>query len=84
LAVLAGETYGLLCDVLLVMDFEKAITVMVVVSLTTMAAAGFYVKNIPSFLVWIFQTWMQGCTNVGVIDHDFLCDGSDVLAEEYW
>lgn len=52
LAVLAGESYGLLCGAL-VMDFEKAMTIMVVISLTQMAAGGYYIKNIPDFLVWL-------------------------------
>ena len=52
LAVLAGESYGLLCGAL-VMDFEKAMTVMIVFSLTAMAAGGYYIKNIPAFLQWL-------------------------------
>lgn len=84
LAVLAGESYGLLCGAL-VMDFEKAMTVMVVISLTTMAAGGFYVKNIPNFLVWIkyISPFKPGyeAAQVLVFDRNVPCDGSGVLAE---
>ena len=51
LAVLAGESYGLLCGAV-VMDFSKALTYMVVISVTAMAAGGFYVQNIPAWLEW--------------------------------
>lgn len=84
LAVLAGESYGLLCGAL-VMDFEKAMTVMVVISLTTMAAGGFYVKNIPNFLVWIkyISPFKPGyeAAQVLVFDRNVPCDGSGILAE---
>jgi ABC-type multidrug transport system ATPase subunit len=84
LAVLAGESYGLLCGAL-VMDFEKAMTVMVVISLTTMAAGGFYVKNIPNFLVWIkyISPFKPGyeAAQILVFDRSVPCDGSGILAE---
>jgi len=84
LAVLAGESYGLLCGAL-VMDFEKAMTIMVVVSLTTMAAGGYYVKNIPDFLVWIkyispFKPGYEAAQRL-VFDRSVPCDGSGILAE---
>ena len=84
LAVLAGESCGLLVGAL-VMDFEKAMTVMVVISLTQMAAGGFYVKNIPSFLVWVkyispFKPGYEAAQKL-VFDRNVPCDGSGNLAE---
>lgn len=84
LAVLAGESYGLLCGAL-VMDFERAMTIMIVISLTTMAAGGFYIQNIPSFISWIkyvspFKPGYE-VSQMLVFDRDVPCDGSDVLAE---
>jgi len=84
LAVLSGESYGLLCGAL-VMDFEKAMTVMIVFSLTAMAAGGFYVENIPSFLVWLkyvspFKPGYEAAQML-VFDRNVPCDGSGALAE---
>jgi ABC-type multidrug transport system ATPase subunit len=84
LAVLAGESYGLLCGAL-VMDFEKAMTIMVVVSLTAMAAGGYYIKNIPTFIGWIkyispFKPGYEAAQTL-VFDRSVPCDGSSVLAE---
>jgi ABC-type multidrug transport system ATPase subunit len=83
LAVLAGESYGLLCGAL-VMDFEKAMTIMVVVSLTAMAAGGYYIKNIPTFIGWIkyispFKPGYEAAQTL-VFDREVPCDGSGVLA----
>lgn len=83
MAVLAGESYGLLCGAL-VLDFEKAMTVMVVISLTQMAAGGFYLKNIPSFLVWLKYTspFKPGyeAAQILVFDREIPCDGSGILS----
>lgn len=84
LAVLAGESYGLLCGAL-VMDFEKAMTIMVVISLTTMAAGGFYVQNIPAWLEWVkylspFKFGYEAAQQM-IFDSGVRCDGSGVLAE---
>lgn len=84
LAVLAGESYGLLCGAL-VMDFEKAMTVMIVFSLTAMAAGGYYIKNIPAFLQWLkyispFKPGYEAAQAL-VFDRDVPCDGSGILAE---
>jgi ABC-type multidrug transport system ATPase subunit/ABC-type multidrug transport system permease subunit len=83
LAVLAGESYGLLCGAV-VMDFEKAMTIMVVISLTTMAAGGFYVQNIPVWLEWVkylspFKFGYEA-SQLMIFDSDVLCDGSGALA----
>ena len=79
LAVLAGESYGLLCGAL-VMDFEQAMTIMIVISLTAMAAGGFYIKNIPAFIQWIkyvspFKPGYEAAQQL-VFDRNVPCDGS--------
>lgn len=83
LAVLAGESYGLLCGAL-VMDFERAMTIMVVISLTTMAAGGFYVQNIPVWLEWVKYTspfkFGYEASQILIFDSPVECDGSGVLA----
>lgn len=82
LSVLTGESYGLLCGAL-VMDFEKSMTYMIVISLTTMAAGGFYVDNIPSFIEWLkylspFKFGYEA-SQIMVFDRDVPCDGSGYL-----
>ncbi len=83
LAVLAGESYGLLCGAL-VMDFERAMTIMVVISLTSMAAGGFYVQNIPIWLEWVKYTspfkFGYEASQIMIFDSPVKCDGSGVLA----
>jgi len=83
LAVLAGESYGLLCGAL-VMDFEKAMTIMVVISLTTMAAGGFYVQNIPVWLEWVkylspFKFGYEAA-QLMIFNEPVACDGTGQLA----
>lgn len=84
LAVLAGESYGLLCGAL-VMDFERAMTIMVVISLFAMAAGGFYVQNIPTWLTWVKYTspfkFGYEASQILIFDGPVECDGSGVLAE---
>lgn len=84
LAVLAGESYGLLCGAL-VMDFERAMTIMVVISLTSMAAGGFYVQNIPVWLTWVKYTspfkFGYEASQIMIFDGPVKCDGSGILAE---
>ncbi len=84
ISVLAGESYGLLCGAL-VMDFEKATAIMIVISLTSMAAGGYYVQNIPVWLTWLkfispFKFGYEA-SQILVFDRDVPCDGSGVLAE---
>lgn len=83
LAVLAGESFGLFVGAL-VLDFEKATAVMIVVSLTTMAAGGYYVQNIPSWIAWIKYTspfkFGYEASQILVFDRDVKCDGSGDLA----
>lgn len=82
LSVMAGESFGLLVGAL-VMDFEKAMVVMVVFSLTLMVAGGYYVDNIPVFLEWIrylspFKYSFDASQQL-VFDKNVPCDGSGVL-----
>jgi ABC-type multidrug transport system ATPase subunit len=83
MAVLAGESYGLLCGAV-VMDFEKAMTIMVVISLTTMAAGGFYVQNIPVWLEWVKYTspfkFGYEASQIMIFNENVPCDGSGKLA----
>jgi len=84
LAVLAGESYGLLCGAV-VMDFSKALTYMVVISVTAMAAGGFYVQNIPAWLEWTkyispFKFGYEA-SQILIFDSPVKCDGSGALAE---
>lgn len=60
-------------------------TIMVVISLTTMAAGGFYVQNIPSWLEWLkylspFKFGYEA-SQIMIFDSPVRCDGSGVLAE---
>jgi len=84
LAVLAGESYGLLCGAL-VMDFQKAMTIMVVISLTSMAAGGFYIQNVPTWLAFVKYTspfkFGYEASQLLVFDDAVKCDGSGVLAQ---
>lgn len=83
LAVLAGESYGLLCGAL-VMDFQKAMTIMIVISLTSMAAGGFYVQNVPTWLAFVKYTspfkFGYEASQLLVFNDAVRCDGSGVLA----
>jgi len=51
-AVLVGECLGLLIGAT-VPDFERAVVVMTLVSLSLMLTGGFFVQNIPSFFSWV-------------------------------
>jgi len=82
LGVLSGESLGLLVGAL-VMDSEKALTVMVVYTLTSLVAGGFYIKNIPVFMAWApylspFRYAYQSTATL-VFDHPVPCDGSGTL-----
>mmetsp|Transcript_13572 Transcript_13572/g.19848 ORF Transcript_13572/g.19848 Transcript_13572/m.19848 type:complete len:361 (+) Transcript_13572:2-1084(+) len=81
---LAGESFGLLCGAT-VLDFQKAMAVMTVVALSLMAAGGFYIKNIPSFLQWVkyispFKPSFEAA-QILVFSRGVECDGSDVLSQ---
>ncbi len=82
LSVCAGESIGLLCGAL-VMDFERALTCMVVVSLFLMVSGGFFVENIPSFVSWAkylspFKYAFDASRQLG-FNSNIPCDGSEVV-----
>mmetsp|Transcript_6242 Transcript_6242/g.8219 ORF Transcript_6242/g.8219 Transcript_6242/m.8219 type:complete len:531 (+) Transcript_6242:533-2125(+) len=82
LSVMAGESLGLLVGAS-VMDFDKAMTVMVVVSLALLLVGGFFVENMPSFIKWVkylspFKYSFDASQQM-VFDRDVPCDGSGVL-----
>lgn len=60
-------------------------TIMVVISLTTMAAGGFYVQNIPVWLEWVkflspFKFGYEA-SQIMIFDGPVKCDDSGVLAQ---
>mmetsp|Transcript_5256 Transcript_5256/g.10657 ORF Transcript_5256/g.10657 Transcript_5256/m.10657 type:complete len:337 (+) Transcript_5256:1226-2236(+) len=82
LSVLAGESLGLLVGTM-VMDMEKAMVALTVFTLTLMLVGGFFVKDIPVWMVWsqylspfkfAFDASQYLTFNVNVP-----CDGSGVL-----
>jgi hypothetical protein len=82
LCVLSGESMGLLIGAT-VMDFQKAITLMTVVSLALMVVGGFFVANIPAFMSWVkylsaFKYSFDASRQL-VFDKPVPCDGSGVL-----
>eukprot|EP00978_Attheya_sp_CCMP212_P002734 scaffold5598_cov60-Attheya_sp.AAC.2 len=82
MSVMSGESIGLLIGAM-VLDAEKALVVMVVISLCLMVAGGFYVSNVPSFLIWLqylspFKYSYDAALPL-VFDRDMPCDGSGVL-----
>ena len=60
-------------------------TIMVVISLTTMAAGGFYVQNVTQWLTWIkyispFKFGYEA-SQLMIFDENVPCDGSGYLAQ---
>jgi len=82
LSVMAGESIGLLISTL-VMDFEKAMVIMVVASISLMVSGGFYVENPPAFLTWVTYlspfTYSYDACQILVFDKNVPCDGSGIL-----
>lgn len=84
LCVFAGEALGLMFGALCY-DLTKALTVMTVVGLATMLLGGFFVTNIPSFLLWgrylsPFKYAFDASQAI-IFNEDIPCDGSGVLEE---
>ena len=84
LSVLAGESIGLFVGAS-IYDLQKALTFMTVGSLGLMLMGGFFVQNIPSFLVWgkylsPFKYSFDASRQL-VFDRDVPCDGSGDLQE---
>lgn len=82
--VLAGESIGF-CTSVVFLDLEKSKTFLIVYALTMMAAGGFYIKNLPPWLVWVkylspFKYAFDSSQQL-VFDRNVPCDGSGVLAE---
>ena len=85
LSVFCGESIGLFIGAS-IMDFEKGMVAMTVISLGLMAVGGFFVENVPPFLVWIqflspFKFAFDASQQL-TFDRDVPCDGSGTL-EEY-
>lgn len=82
LSVLTGESIGLLVGAS-ILDFEKGMVVMTVVSLGLMAVGGFFVENIPPFVEWIkylspFKYAFDASQQL-TFDRAVPCDGSGAL-----
>jgi ABC-type multidrug transport system ATPase subunit/ABC-type multidrug transport system permease subunit len=84
LSVMAGEAIGLLVGAT-IYDTEKGLTCMTVISLFLALVGGFFVENVPSFLVWSkflspFKYSFDASLQL-VFDRPVPCDGSGVLED---
>jgi ABC-type multidrug transport system ATPase subunit len=80
LSVCVGESMGLLCGAL-VMDLERAMTIMIIISLTMMVSGGFFVENMPPFFSWVkylspFKYAFDASREL-IFDYDVKCDGTN-------
>mmetsp|Transcript_59354 Transcript_59354/g.126201 ORF Transcript_59354/g.126201 Transcript_59354/m.126201 type:complete len:760 (+) Transcript_59354:109-2388(+) len=83
LSVLAGESIGLFMGAA-ILDMEKGMVVMTIVSLSLMVVGGFFVRNIPSWILWMgylspFKYSYNSSVQL-VFDRPVPCDGSGVIA----
>ncbi|KAL3827311.1 hypothetical protein ACHAXA_005057 [Cyclostephanos tholiformis] len=83
LSVLAGESIGLFLGAA-VLDMEKGMVVMTVVSLGLMVVGGFFVRTLPVWMVWFgylspFKYSYNSSVQL-VFDKPVPCDGSKVLS----
>ena len=83
LSVLAGESIGLLLGAS-VLDVEKGMVVMTVVSLGLMVIGGFFVRQVPYWIAWLgylspFKYSYNSSVQL-VFDKPVPCYGSGVLA----
>mmetsp|Transcript_19102 Transcript_19102/g.31313 ORF Transcript_19102/g.31313 Transcript_19102/m.31313 type:complete len:712 (+) Transcript_19102:103-2238(+) len=83
LSVLAGESIGLLLGAS-VLDVEKGMVVMTVVSLGLMVIGGFFVRQVPFWITWLgyvspFKYSYNSSVQL-VFNTPVPCDGSGVLA----
>lgn len=82
LSVLAGESIGLFLGAA-VLDVEKGMVVMTVTGLTLMAVGGFFVRTVPSWILWLgWLSPFKYSYNASVqltFDEPVPCDGSGVL-----
>mmetsp|Transcript_14108 Transcript_14108/g.30660 ORF Transcript_14108/g.30660 Transcript_14108/m.30660 type:complete len:736 (+) Transcript_14108:72-2279(+) len=83
LSVLAGESIGLFLGAA-VLDIEKGMVIMTVTALVLMVVGGFFVRNIPSWILWLgyispFKYSYNSSVQL-VFNKPVPCDGSGVLA----
>ncbi len=83
LSVLAGESIGLFVGAA-VLDLEKGMVIMTVAALSLMVVGGFFVRNIPSWLLWLgylspFKYSYNSSVQL-VFNQQVPCDGSGVLS----
>jgi len=83
LSVVAGEAIGLMVGAS-IYDLERAMSVMTVVALALMLLGGFFIDNVPSWLVWCkfispFKYSFDASRQL-IFDRDVPCDGSGALA----
>ena len=83
LSVLAGESIGLFLGAA-VLDMEKGIVVMTVAGLGLMVVGGFFVRTLPSWMIWLgyvspFKYSYNSSVQL-VFDRPVPCDGSGVLS----
>jgi len=83
LSVLAGESIGLFCGAA-VLDMEKGMVIMTVLALSLMVVGGFFVRNVPQWILWLgyvspFKYSYNSSVQL-VFDRPVPCDGSGVLA----
>ena len=83
LSVLAGESIGLFLGAA-VLDMEKGMVIMTVTALSLMVVGGFFVRNVPSWILWLgyispFKYSYNSSVQL-VFDKPVPCDGSGVLA----
>jgi hypothetical protein len=82
LCCLSGEALGLFIGAAMY-DFQKAMTVLTVSALSLMLLGGFFVENVPSFIIWCkylspFKYSFDASLQI-VFDRDVPCDGSGSL-----
>ena len=83
LSVLAGESIGLLLGAS-ILDVEKGMVVMTVVGLGLMVLGGFFVRQVPFWILWLgYVSPFKYSYNASVqlvFNKPVPCDGSGVLA----
>lgn len=83
LSVLAGESIGLFMGAA-VLDMEKGMVTMTVTALSLMVVGGFFVRNVPSWLLWLgylspFKYSYNSSVQL-VFNMPVPCDGSGLLS----
>ena len=83
LSVLAGESIGLFMGAA-VLDLERGMVIMTVVSLGLMVVGGFFVRTLPVWMIWLgylspFKYSYNSSVQL-VFDRPVPCDGSKVLS----